>query len=74
MPHSLNNHQSLKKEQEKSEAQHSISGWQKDDRFSLESIMKVITLKSSYCRGPSLGLDKKTRLVFYTHRRRLCKV
>lgn len=33
MSHSLNNHQSLKKEQEKSEAQHSISGWQKKARF-----------------------------------------
>lgn len=74
MPPSLNNHQSLKKEQEKLEAQHSISGWQKDARFSLQSIMKVITLKSSYCRGLILSLDKKTRLVSYTHRRRLCKV
>lgn len=34
MPHSLNN-QSLKKEQEKSEAQHGVSGWQKDARFLL---------------------------------------
>lgn len=32
--HGLNNHQSLKEAQEKSEAQHSVSGWQKDAGFS----------------------------------------
>ena len=53
---------------------HSTLGWQKDAGFSLESVMKVINLKSSYCKGLSLDLDKKTGLVSYTQRRRLCKV
>lgn len=37
------------------------------------SLAKVITSKSSYCKGQSLGLDKKARLVSYTYKR-LCEV
>lgn len=63
MPHSLNNHQSLKKEQEESEAQHGVSGWQKDARFSLVTC-KGYYFKKFLLQGTKFGPRQESKAGF----------